>query len=356
MDPWTIHSTQSPACPFVCSLRPLPLSDEHSFPPRLPDARQNPLKRRRTKLVNSQSSPNTSVEARLFQQARRRTFADWPHDLIIPTEQMIKGGFTACNVGDRVICTDCNICFHHWTPHVDVPSEVHKTISPQCQYVREKLVNNEQPRIANDDQSLSGEHKSNHSSAQNTTNSFQSNQSLCRPAPKTDNMNGPRTSSPVPEISITDTIRAGSFFSPIKHDERCVECKKSLHNIDFYDNQSTDFARWFVHCVHTKQYTADEVYHQMRNFKQARQRIPENNTSDDRISDAAPTTNDQQLIAPNANILPALSARLDLRIPQQLLEQDFSISTLRRIWKSNCCWNRKLNDSIHYIFIDIFCM
>src|SRR5689334_11904895 len=90
-----------------------------------------------------ESQISASIEADLIEQARKRTFSHWPHPASPSSAQMFEAGFFNCNVGDRVICINCNLICHQWMAYEDNPSEVHKRISPYCKYVKEKLMNPE---------------------------------------------------------------------------------------------------------------------------------------------------------------------------------------------------------------------
>jgi hypothetical protein len=305
-----------------------------------------------------ESPSNTSVEADLFQLARRHTFSDWPHRATPSIEDMIKAGFFACNVGDRVMCIYCNIVCHQWTPHVDEPCEAHKVISPHCPYVREKLLSGEQPRIVNENQNSTGSLANNHLSTRNGIHSLQFSNLLRPPVQNRGNSNTSRSSTVSSEISIAEKIIEEFFYSRIKHDETCSDCKKSLQNMGPCDNQMVDFARWFVHCVHTKRFSADQVYYQIQQSKQAQQSMFENVDLEgnililyfflggfDGILHTNSTTDGQQSARPNENTLSRLvAARLDLQIPQQLLNRNFSLSTLQRIWGNELKLKGKSND------------
>ncbi len=288
MKPWTIHSTRMPHCPFVRRLRAEALSNVFSSlsRPRTVERntaeQENPPKRRKTETIDLESPSNTSVEADLFQQARKHTFSDWPHRFMPSVEDMTKAGFFACNVGDRVMCIYCNIVCHQWTPHVDEPCEIHKILSPHCPYVKEKLSSGEQPRIVNDNQNSTSALASNHLSTRNSTHSFQFSNLLRPPEQRGRNRRASRPSTVSPTMSIAEQIRQDSFYPRIKHDEACADCKKSLQNMGPCDSEMTDCARWFVHCAHTKQFSADQVYDQIQNSKQAQRSMFENNDLEDK--------------------------------------------------------------------------
>ncbi|CAF0933130.1 unnamed protein product [Adineta steineri] len=148
MQPITIHSKQRPECPFILSLKQSIISNKASTSLTATAIRsipiktelENPSKRQKVEPINSEASSNTFVETNLLKQVRQRTFSHGPHRTTPSTAQMTESGFFNCNVGDRVICIYCNLICQQWTPHTDDPSEVHKTLSPNCIYVAANLI------------------------------------------------------------------------------------------------------------------------------------------------------------------------------------------------------------------------
>jgi hypothetical protein len=55
---------------------------------------------------------------------------------------MVEAGFFSCTLNDRVICIYCNIICQQWNMEIDDPCEVHRLISPGCQFVRSMLHKN----------------------------------------------------------------------------------------------------------------------------------------------------------------------------------------------------------------------
>ncbi|CAF4996153.1 unnamed protein product, partial [Rotaria sp. Silwood1] len=107
MESFTIHSTRQPKCSFVCSMMPVPLSNNSAFSSSrtvaiqkisISNEQENPSKRQKIEPMDSESSSNTLLETDLLQQVRRRTFSHWPHRTIPSSSQMIEAGFFNCNV------------------------------------------------------------------------------------------------------------------------------------------------------------------------------------------------------------------------------------------------------------------
>ncbi|CAF0990961.1 unnamed protein product [Adineta steineri] len=148
MHPYTIHSKQRPECPFILSLKQSIIPNKASILSTPATVRsisiktesENRSKRQKIEPVNSDISSNTLLETNLLKQVRRRTFSHWPLETLPTSAQMIQAGFFSCNVDDRVICIYCNLICQQWTPHTDDPSEVHKTLSPNCIYVAANLI------------------------------------------------------------------------------------------------------------------------------------------------------------------------------------------------------------------------
>lgn len=265
MDPWSIHSTQKSNCRYVCSMRSHLLPHEIALlcpPPML--VQENPPKRRKTEIIDYENSSDKSVEADLYRKARTSTYSTWRNCSAVPSEDMINAGFTSCNVGDRVICAYCNLTCHQWTPHVDEPREVHKTLSPQCPFVKQMLSNRAQPCIINSNQILDSEHGL---SARTTTNSISLSSRLYPFAHRMNNRNISHSGASPSTSSIEESIRVDSADPPIQHDQTCAECQKSLYNMGTCYSTTADIARWLVHCVHTKQFSADQVYDQIQKSK-----------------------------------------------------------------------------------------
>ena len=323
--PWTIHSTRSPHCPFVCRLRDEAFSGAFSSLPRPTTTEQHRSLPQKPAIINLQSPLNTSVEADSFQEAQRRTFLDWPHRSAIPIEDMCKAGLFACNIGDRVICIYCNSVFHKWTPYIDDPFETHKVLSPQCPYVKERLSSGQQSGIINNIQNSTNT-TSNDRLRRNSTHSIQFSNLLRPPERNGGNSRSSRPSTVTPSRSITEMIRQDSIYQPIQNDETCSKCQKSLKSIGPRQNDRADCAQWFMHCAHTKQYTADQVYDQIQKCKQ-KQRSPTVDT-----------------------------ARSDLQIPQQLLYRDFSLSILRQIWRNEFHFKGKFNKLTCFTCSNTLCM
>ncbi|CAF2229061.1 unnamed protein product [Rotaria magnacalcarata] len=144
MNPFTIHSQRSPDCPFVCSARASSLSNPSistasTINTSALEESENQPKRRKIDTGASKPIPCTLLEAHSLQEVRRRTFSHWSHSIASFLHSIIEAGFFGCNVDDRIICIYCNLICQQWIPRADDPCEVHKTLSPNCPYVKSKL-------------------------------------------------------------------------------------------------------------------------------------------------------------------------------------------------------------------------
>lgn len=305
MDPFVIHSTLSPNCSFVLSLKSSslivsssyfsnptfssPSSSSSSYVSSLSPStavirsvsisgeQENPSKRQKTESNQQSIDSSTLFELDRTQQIRRRTFSHWPHRSTPSQAQMIEAGFYNCNVGDRVICIYCNLICQQWTPHTDDPCEVHKTLSPNCIYVRAKLIRRETGTILIVNETAVGAATGSQSSTSNGLDQFRCNEfvhtAACNVAyselPKrTASFNAwPGENMP----PVDDLVKAGFFFTGTKNIVTCFYCNGSLQNWGPNDNPTIEHARWFPHCAYAKQLCGDELYRKIQESKRAQQ-------------------------------------------------------------------------------------
>ena len=254
MNPFDIHSEQSPHCQFIHSIK-LSSTTTSSRNTLTLDGRQNPSKRQKIETTDFDVQTNTSIEADPIKQARKRTFSHWPHRYILSGEQMTEAGFFNCNVGDRVICIYCNVIYHRWTENVYNPSEVHKRLSPDCPYVKANLINDQPPLILNLDQSSASTTSVPFSERLRPIQQKKNNHKIRKPVTISS------TSSTDNNPSINDLIVGGFLDADIRAIEDCVSCKKSLQNTGDDGDPMNKKAHWLLHCVHSKLDDEDELYH-----------------------------------------------------------------------------------------------
>jgi hypothetical protein len=156
---------------------------------------------------------------------------------------------------------DCNLICQQWTQYVDQPSEIHKTLSPDCKYVREKLMNLELLRIINS----------------NESNPLLPLSEFIRPLAQDNRTNGIRkpvtVSSTTPNdkrLSIDDLILGGFFNTDSKAVETCSYCNKSLQHLGSNNDPMIKHALWLLHCAHAKKLNDDDALsHKTQESKQS---------------------------------------------------------------------------------------
>ncbi|CAF3404171.1 unnamed protein product [Rotaria sp. Silwood1] len=366
MHPFTIHSKRQPDCPFVCSIAASSLSNipASSTSPATTTVRntttlneqENPSKRQKIEPMDSESPSNTLLETDLLQQVRRRTFSHWPHRTIPSSSQMIQAGFFNCNVGDRVICIYCNLICQQWTPHTDDPCEVHKTLSPNCIYVKAKLMRPAASSIVIVNEGSTSAISGSRSPTASNLGPLRSNDIVftasCNPAyseiPKRHASFATWPNEDLP--SVDDLVRAGFFYTGTKTIVTCFYCNGSLQDLGPNDNPMIEHARWFPHCIYARKLCGDDLYRKIQKSKRAQQERARANELKERAGSSDPVntnlnTNSRQLLIPDESTLSRLvAARLDLPISQRLSDQNFKLSIVKR------CWEDQLTIK-HYDFV-----
>jgi len=356
MNPWKIHSERSPNCPFIQSCKSsLPLLSHSSSSSSLSTSNirnsstsnepENPSKRQKLEAIDLTSSGIILFEVTFLRQVRRRTFSHWPHRTIPSTAQMIAAGFFNCNVGDRVICLYCNLICQQWTPHTDDPCEVHKTLSPNCIYVKANLIRPAASSIIIVNESSATGVPNMHSTASTNPDSLRSQEivhtAACNPAyteiPK---RHASFATWPVENLpSVDDLVRAGFFYTGTKTIVTCFYCNGSLQNWGPKDNPMIEHSRWFPHCAYAKQLCGDDLYRKIQESKRAQQERVRATESGEKtivgaVGTTAGSTNSRHLLIPDESTLSRLvAARLDLPISQRLLDQNFKLSIIKRCWE-----------------------
>jgi hypothetical protein len=190
---------------------------------------------------------------------------------------MIEAGFFNCNVGDRVICIYCNLICQQWTPHTDDPSEVHKALSPNCIYVKSKLIRREQGSILIVNETGASAASGSHPLPSNNFDQFRCSEFVLTAAcnamyselPKRNASFATWPNENLP--SVDDLVKAGFFYTGTKNIVTCFYCNGSLQNWGPNDNPTIEHARWFPHCAYAKQLCGDELYRKIQESKRAQQ-------------------------------------------------------------------------------------
>ena len=132
VDPFKTHAAKSPNCPYVLNMK----GTSSSFTQMSLNGTDG-----QSKNFNAFNMTASSLyETISMKQGRRRTFSHWSHRTVPSSEQMIEAGFFSCNVADRVICIYCNLICQIWTSDTKNPCEIHKILSPECSFVKARLV------------------------------------------------------------------------------------------------------------------------------------------------------------------------------------------------------------------------
>jgi hypothetical protein len=284
MNPFTIHSERKPGCPFVCSIKASSLPNVPSSSSvstaavqstSISNKQQPSLERIKLLIIDPDYLSNNLFEVDLLQQIRIRTFSHWPHRTEPSTSQMIEAGFFNCNVGDRVICLYCNLICQQWTPHTDDPCEVHKTLSPNCIYVKAKLIRPSASLRITDNENTTGVMTENHSSTPDNLDRWKHEfvrLAMCSNYDEIPKRHASFATWPHENLpSVDDLVRAGFFYTGIKSIVTCFYCNGALQNWGPNDNPMIEHARWFPHCAYAKQLCGHELYRKIQESKQAQQ-------------------------------------------------------------------------------------
>ncbi|CAF3452021.1 unnamed protein product [Rotaria sp. Silwood1] len=365
MQPYIVHSTKSPDCSFIRSLKSSnslirsSCSSSFSSPAytcsspstatvksaSISNEPEYPSKRQKIETTHANFYSNSLFESEKLQQIRKRTFSHWPHRTMPSQAQMIEAGFFNCNVGDRVICIYCNLICQQWTPHTDDACEVHKTLSPNCIYVKAKLIRPEARSILIVNETAVGAASGSHSSTSNNPDLFRCNEFVPTAACHAAYTELPRRTAsfatwPSENLpSVEDLVRAGFFYTGTKSIVTCFYCNGSLQNWGQNDNPMIEHARWFPHCAYAKQLCGVDLYRKIQESKRAQQERARGNESKEKVSTIGMSgnntnSNSRQLLIPDESTLSRLvAARLDLPNSQSLLSKNFKLSIIKRCWE-----------------------
>ncbi|CAF1614968.1 unnamed protein product [Rotaria sp. Silwood1] len=333
MNPFTIHSKESPHCPYVRSMKPSSLlsvlgssssSTSTGQNTSTSDEQENHPTRRK---IDLKSRINNLFEPDSLQQCRRHTFCQWPHRGALSSGCMADAGFFSCDSGDRSTCLYCNLTCEQWTPNVDDPSEVHKTLSPTCLYVTEKLRLAEPPPIVNGNISSMAAIANSPIHAPNNINPFLLS-TFTRPAAQNQSHSTVHRSTasaptcPVDNsLSIDELIQTNTTSTEYQFDVNKFCCKDLLDHWDPDDNSKIEDDRWFPHWANGKQLYGEQLYHKIQEANRAHQlRINSKRLSEKANPDVITNTN----TTPNSR--------------QSLMSNKSILSIIER------CWQRKLQE------------
>jgi E3 ubiquitin-protein ligase XIAP len=276
INPFTIHSEESPHCSYVRSMKPSSLLAvlESSSSSTTTDQKNHPQRRK----IDLKSRFNNSFEPDSLEQCRKHTFCQWPHRGALSSECMVRAGFFSCNIDDRSTCLHCNLTCERWTPNVDNPSTVHQTLSPTCLYVKEKLYLAQPPSIINGNISSMAAIPSTSIHAPNNTNSIVTS-TFTRPVAQNPSHSGLHRSTdsaprcPVDKSpSIDEQIRKDTVSIENQFDVDKFCCKDFLDNWDPDNNSKIEDDRWFPHWANGKQLYGPILHQKIQETNRAHQR------------------------------------------------------------------------------------
>ncbi|CAF3714767.1 unnamed protein product [Rotaria sp. Silwood1] len=331
MVPKVLHAERNPNCPFVCSTILNSCMESND--------QENPTKRQKIESNSDQYKYNCKLwEVNKLKQIRRRTFSHWSHQIKPSAEQMIDAGFFSCNVGDRVICLYCNLICQQWTADTDDPSEVHKTLSPKCPYVLSILIQPERSSalILNE---ISTYNRNNQIFGSTNAAQLQFDQ-IVNTTPYnsayseiTKRLQSFTTWSHESSPLVDELVRAGFFYTGTENIVTCFYCNGSLQNWNANDNPLIEHVRWFPYCGYAKQVCGDELYRKIQEAKRVLQeRNRTNRPNETRENGNLLVSNQLQVNDPNI-LSRFVAARLDLSSSQNLLDQNFKLSVIKRCWE-----------------------
>lgn len=351
--PYEYHREQKPNCSFVLSKK-ISSYVQNLFPKNSTarttivafNESENRSKRQKTEEIPNDSAFIVLSEVSTLEQSRRRTFSNWPSRNLPSSAQMIEAGFLNCNVGDRVICLYCNLICQQWTPHTDDPCEVHKTLRPDCIFVRANLIrpvassiiilNETSSRLSPDDEQPSTLSNTGILKSQEIVFTRAVNPAYIElPKRHATYAQWPKENLP----SVDDLTRAGFYYTGTRTIVTCFYCNGSLQNWGQKDNPTIEHARWFPNCAYAKQLCGDELYRKVQESKRAqqeKQRINEmkeknNTTTSINVNNSG---NNRQLVIQDESTLSRLvAARLDLPVSQRLLSAGYKLSIIKRCWE-----------------------
>ncbi|CAF3874527.1 unnamed protein product [Rotaria sp. Silwood1] len=350
MNPFTIHSKSQPNCPFIRSI--IPISSLNILEPNMlptntiqnasvPTVEENISTFQKKKTVDFGSVSNALLEVDSLRQVRIRTFSHWPHRTVPSSTQMIEAGFFSCNVNDRVICIYCNLICQQWISSIDDPCEVHKKQSPNCIYVKTKLMNPIVSSIIIVNESSTTNIASSNS---NNLSSIRTNdivfRASCNPTyseilkRQASFATWPNENLP----QVDDLVRAGFFYTGAATIVTCFYCNGSLQNWGSNDNPMIEHARWFPHCAYAKQLCGEELYHKIQESKRIQQKRARTKELKEAGSNDLRNINIKEnggklLISDECTLSRLVAARLDLSMSQNLLDRNFKLSIIKRCWE-----------------------
>jgi hypothetical protein len=158
---------------------------------------------------------------------------------------------------------------------------VHKTVSPECPYVKAKLIRPSAPPVTIINENLTEITSGNHSPTSSNVQPVGCSGVVYTAVPNAIYADLPKRQASFATwprgnlSSIDDLVRAGFFYTGEKTIVSCFYCNGALQNWGPTDNPMVEHARWFPYCLFAKQLCGDELQRQIQESKQSQQRICE---------------------------------------------------------------------------------
>lgn len=195
------------------------------------------------------------------EEVRQRTFSHWPNYPKQFLDELVRAGFYGCNDNDYVICLSCNLIVHEWQPGTDDPCELHRSLSPTCAYVRDKLTdtNGQQPTIHLGQASVTIPNALPNNSGQGIVDAFP-DLPYCVVPKRTETF----ATWNQPNLPPIDRfINAGFFYTGVGTKVTCFRCNGSVDQWKPADDPTAVHVQHFPHCVYIRQFCGEELYQKL---------------------------------------------------------------------------------------------
>ncbi|CAF1132288.1 unnamed protein product [Adineta ricciae] len=289
------------------------------------------------------------------EDVQRRTFSHWPHRSPEFINQMIEAGFYGCNADDRVICFECDLGVQCWRPHIDDPCDVHRRHSPNCKYVRSKLLglitgpSSSPPPppppppmfvivFSSTVNPVIKLKNASHNMYLRQLEGMVPKQGQ-RPdyAEISKRMESFASRSYQTSPSADDFARAGFFYTGVKDIVTCFYCNGTLQNWGASDNPMIEHARWFPDCGYAQQLCGNDRHRAIQEAQRRQSETATNMYQRGNLasrSDASNLTINRLLTISDESTLSRLvAARLGLSISCRLIDEGFKLSIVRQCWE-----------------------
>lgn len=264
------HAETNPRCKLVQTLQ-LSSLEAISNSGNLPNWEIHPYKSNKDIIINSKWIFRGSVEQTDIAKARERNFSNASHFEASLKTKFIEAGFFNCNIGDRVICLYCNLICQNWILNIDDPCAVHKTLSPNCEYVKAKLIDPETSSgIAADVSAM--ESNLGASSLNDIVPSIYFNEHYTEENQRRQSfIKWPQGHLP----SVDDLVRAGFFYTGSETIVTCFYCNGSLENLNTKKNiiPLVEHARQYPACAYAKKLCGNVLYRKILASKRMLQKF-----------------------------------------------------------------------------------